>query len=144
MSISNSEPEDIVAFTVLGLTPPSVNHVYQPTMYTGRDGYAHRGRKLSDEAKAFKYAVAIFARGRTVTPRKEKERKRARYSAEINVVLGPGQRGDEDNFYKVGIDALTYAGVIHTDAFLTSKVNVIRDDRTHPRTEYLVTRLETK
>ena len=72
--MSREEIEEVVAFTV-PLVPPSVNHAYAPTMYTGRDGYGHRGRKLTKEAKAFKAAVAIFARGRTVAPATDKERR---------------------------------------------------------------------
>ena len=57
-----------VEFTVMLSTPPSVNHLYEECMYTGKDGYGHRGRKISKAAKAFKDAVAIFARGCTVSP----------------------------------------------------------------------------
>ena len=38
-------------------------------MYTGKDGFGHRGRKLSKEAIAFYEGVSIFAqRSKTVAP----------------------------------------------------------------------------
>jgi Holliday junction resolvase RusA-like endonuclease len=137
--------EEVVAFTVPYLIPPTVNHAYQPCMYTGRDGYAHRGRKVSPEVKAFKDAVAIFARGRTVAPQDAADRRKVRYTVRMDVYLGPRQRGDFDNFWKCGLDALVNCGVIHSDAFVdgeNSKCVVHKDDRENPRTEYLVTRLE--
>ena len=83
MAITNIDgPEEVVAFTVPYLVPPSVNHAYAPTMYTGKDGYCHRGRKLTPEAKAFKAAVAIFARGRTVAPPTDKERRKVKYAVQ--------------------------------------------------------------
>jgi len=111
-------------------------------MYTGRDGYAHRGRKLSPEAVAFKYAVCIFARGATVVPLLEKDRKKARYRVQIDLYLGKGQRLDADNSGKIGIDALVYAGVIHKDHRVESHLIPHDDDRQNPRTEYTVERLE--
>ena len=132
--------EEVVAFTV-PLVPPSVNHAYSPIVYTGRDGYSHRGRKLTPEAKAFKDAVAIFARGRTVAPATDKERRSVKYAVQIDVYLGVGQRGDADNFNKIAVDALVNCGLIHSDAFMRScLVTVHKEDRLNPRTEYAVAR----
>ena len=136
------EPEQVVSLTI-PLVPPSVNHLYLPTMYTGRDGYSHRGRKLSKEVKAYYDAVAIFARGRTVSPRTDAERRKVRYVVWVDVYLGPKQRGDADNFGKAALDGLVKAGVIHSDANVaTCTLNVHKDDRENPRTEYTVERLE--
>jgi Holliday junction resolvase RusA-like endonuclease len=134
-----------VAFTVPYLIPPSVNHAWKPTMYTGKDGFAHRGRKTSPEVRAFKDAVAIFARGATVAP--DGDRRKVRYGVRMDVYLGPKQRGDFDNFWKCGLDALVNCGVIHSDAAVSgdhSKCVVHKDDRANPRTEYVVTRLENE
>lgn len=133
--------EKVVSFTVPYLTPPSGNHYKQPCMYTGRDGYAHRGQKITPQARAYKDAVALFAQGRTVAP-PDALKKKTRYDVQITIVLGPRMKGDEDNFHKVGLDALIYAGVIHSDAYAHCVANVIRDDRANPRTEYTVTRIE--
>jgi hypothetical protein len=138
--MSIEEIEEVVAFTV-PLVPPSVNHAYSPTMYTGKDGYSHRGRKLTKEAKAFKAAVAIFARGRTVAPLTDRERRTVKYAVQIDVYLGTGQRGDADNFNKIAVDSLVDCGVIHSDAFMRScLVTVHKEDRLNPRTEYAVAR----
>lgn len=141
MASTISGPEEVVTFTVPYLTPPSVNHAYLPTMYTGRDGYGHRGRKLSKEAKAYYDAVAIFARGRTVAPLTDKERRKVRYNVEVHVYLGPNQRLDADNGGKCAVDALVRAGVIHSDAFVAPfKIVPHKNERTNPRTEYVVIR----
>jgi Holliday junction resolvase RusA-like endonuclease len=137
--------EEIVAFTVPWLTPPSTNHYTRTCYYTGKDGQAHKGKKLTPEARAFKDAVALFARGRTVAPVKNSERRKVRYEVRMDIYLGPNQRLDADNAGKVGIDALVNCGVIHSDAYVAPFiVTTHKDDRTNPRTEYLVTRLEGK
>lgn len=140
------QEEIIICFTVPYLIPVTGNHYKRPCRYTGRDGYSHLGFKVTKEAKAYYDAVAIFARGRTVAPQTDKERKRARYSVEMDVYLGPRQRGDFDNFWKCGLDALVNCGVIHNDSAVDgdkSKCAVHKEDRENPRTEYLVTRLES-
>jgi Holliday junction resolvase RusA-like endonuclease len=137
--------EDVVCFTVPYLTPPTANHYKTPTMYTGKDGYAHQGFKVTPEAKAFKDAVAIFARNRTVAPATDRERKNVRYRVGVHVVLGPGARMDCDNSSKVALDALQAARVIHSDAKVVECVLTIdRNDRLHPRTEFFVTRMENE
>jgi Holliday junction resolvase RusA-like endonuclease len=135
----SSEPEEVVVFTVPQLIPPSGNHYKEPCWYRGKDGDPHQGYRVTKEARAYKYAVAIFARGRTVAPPDALKKKTA-YDIKITVVLGPRQRGDEDNFHKVGLDALVSAGVIHSDAYAHCVIDVIRDDRDNPRTTYLIRR----
>lgn len=133
--------EEVVAFTVPGLTPPSVNHYKEPCSYRGKDGLRHKGMRVTPEAKAFKAAVAIFARGRTVAPATDKERRNVKYAVQIDVYLGVGQRGDADNFNKIAVDSLVDCGVIHSDAFMRScLVTVHKEDRLNPRTEYCVAR----
>ena len=135
--------EDLVAFTVPYLTPPSVNHYTKPCKYIGKDGYLHTGRKLTAEAKAFKDAVAIFARGRTVAPLSNSERRKVKYRVEVHVYLGPLQRLDADNCGKLLCDSLEDAGVIHSDAFVGDfRVRPHKDDRQNPRTEFTVSRME--
>lgn len=135
--------EDVVSFTVLGLTPPSVNHMKVPCVYRGRDGRTRKGMKLTPEAKAFKLAVAIFARGRTVAPATSKERSNVRYSVIIDVYLGPNQRLDSDNGNKLCLDGLQEAGVIHSDAFVGYQLTrPHKDQRDNPRTEFIVSRME--
>jgi hypothetical protein len=140
----STENPDTVSFTVPGLLPPTVNHCYESCFYKGRDGYSHRGRKLSPEAIAFKYAVCIFARNLTVVPQSDKDRKKARYRVQIDLYLGPRQRLDADNSLKIGIDALVYAGVIHADHRVEVHVTPHDDERHNPRTEYTVERLEPR
>jgi Holliday junction resolvase RusA-like endonuclease len=137
--------EDVICFTVPYLIPPSGGHYKKPCKYIGRDGGLHLGFKLSKEAKAYYDAAAIFAQGRTVAPEASADRKRVRYGVRIDVYLGERQRGDFDNFWKCGLDALVHCGVIHSDAAVDgehSKCVVHKDERHDPRTTYLVTRLE--
>jgi Holliday junction resolvase RusA-like endonuclease len=137
--ISSNQIEEVVVFTVPYLIPPSGNHYKQPCKYIGKDGQLHSGQRVTKDAKAYKDAVAIFAQGRTVAPLDALKKKTA-YDVVITVVLGKGQRGDEDNFHKVGLDALVYAGVIHSDAYAHCVIHVIRNERGNPRTNYLIRR----
>jgi len=134
---------DVICFTVLFLTPPSGNHFKEPIRYRSPNGSPRLGFKLTAETKAYYDAVQIFAQGRTVSPETAAERRKVRYTVEIDVYLGEKQRGDADNFLKCGIDALVRAGVIHSDAnvFQTS-ARVHKDSRHDPHTTYLVTRME--
>jgi Holliday junction resolvase RusA-like endonuclease len=140
------DAERIVAFTV-PLLPPSVNHYTKTCYYTGRDGLAHRGKKLTPEAKAFKEAVAIFSRNRTVSPLTNTERRKVKYEVRVDFYLGKGQRLDADNIGKLCCDSLQSAGVIHSDAyvapFIATPHKDERDDPRNPRTEFVVTRLTT-
>jgi Holliday junction resolvase RusA-like endonuclease len=134
-----------VSFTVPYLCPPSVNHYKKSCYYKGKDGQAHKGMKRTPAANAFRDAVAIFAQGRTVSPETDAERRKVRYAVEITIVLGPRMRLDADNGNKVALDALESAGVIHSDAFVsTSKSNIVKNDRQNPRTIFVVTRLENE
>lgn len=141
------EIENVVAFTVPYLIPVSGNHYKKPCKYIGRDGSLHMGFKLTKEAKAYYDAVAIFARGRSVAPATDAERRKVRYEVRIDVYLPPKGRGDFDNFWKCGLDALVHCGVIHSDNAVDgehSRCVVHKDERTNPRTEYFVTRLEAE
>jgi Holliday junction resolvase RusA-like endonuclease len=137
------EIEQGISFTVPYLTPPSANHYKRPCKYTGKDGFRHLGFKLTKEAKAYFDAVAIFARGRTVAPATDSERRKVRYGVTVIVYLGHKQRLDSDNALKVAIDALQHAGVIHSDAFVEeSKAVVVKSERDNPHTDFIVGRLE--
>jgi hypothetical protein len=144
MNLSN-EIENIVEFSVPGLIPVSVNHYTRTCYYRGKDGQSHKGKKQTAETVAFKAAVGVFARGRTVAPETPKERKKVRYVVRMDVYLGPRARGDFDNFWKCGLDALVGCGVIHSDAAVDgehSKSVVHKDERHNPRTVYRVSRME--
>jgi len=90
---------NILTFSV-PLLAPSVNHYAKHTR-TGR-------HYVTGEARAFKDAVALYARGRSV--------RFDWYSVVVTLTLGPKQKGDIDNFGKLALDALVDAGVIHSDA----------------------------
>jgi Holliday junction resolvase RusA-like endonuclease len=139
-----TEIEQIIVFSV-PLFPVSVNHYTKDCVYTGRDGFAHRGKKLTPEAKAFVDAVAIFARNRTVAPITDRDRRKTKYRVEIHVYFGPGQRGDADNFSKVTLDSLVKCGMIHSDTHVDTRIVPHKDERSNPdnpRTQYIVERLE--
>ncbi len=110
-------------FTV-PLTPPSGNHYKQPR---GAGGYF-----LTEEAQAFYSAVAIMARGRSL----EAEL----YEVTMWVYLPPKARGDGDNFFKCGLDALERARVIHSDAAIVDYHLYKRRalSRAEERTEYTI------
>ena len=127
----------MVSFTV-PLLPPSVNHYWKVSMYTGRDGFGHRGRKLTPEAKAWKDAVALCARGCTVAPETPSERRKCQYKVVAHVFYGPGDRGDSDNFGKALLDGLTHAGVIHSDTHVDFRVVPHKDTRDDPKTPFTV------
>jgi Holliday junction resolvase RusA-like endonuclease len=133
-----------IAFTV-PLVAPSGNHYKKPTKYVGRDGSLHLGFKLTKETKAYYEAVAIFARGRTLAPATDAERRKVRYEVQLDIYFGPKMRGDEDNFLKVSTDALVRCGLLHSDNNCHTVPHIHRDERDdprNPRTEYIVTRLE--
>lgn len=135
--------QDAVSFTV-PLTPPSVNHYKKPVTYR-KGGAIIKGFAMTDEAHAYNSAVAIFARGATLSPigktpaQTRTLRENIRYSVSITVYLGEGQRLDVDNGAKVAIDSLTKAGVIHSDARVRHLEMLVEDDERHnPRTEFRV------
>jgi hypothetical protein len=119
------------------LLPPSGNHHKEPARIRTSRGIVTT-YMLTPEALAFRKAVAIFARGRSVTPATKKERDKVRYGFVATVFLGPGDRGDGDNFWKCIADGLQDAGVIHSDARCRSwHIEVEdgeRDNPANPRT----------
>lgn len=115
-------------------TPPSVNHYKKPVTLRTRNGPV-RSYARTPEADAFLQAVAIFARGRSISPQTPNERLKVRYRLVCTVFMGAGERGDGDNFFKCIADGLTGAGVIHSDARIRSwRVDVEDGDRKNPRT----------
>ena len=112
---------EAIQFTV-PLVPPSVNHYVKHT----RRGFHY----VTAEAKSFKSAVRLFARGRVVTAKK--------YEVEFTVYLGFKKRGDADNFSKVILDGLAEAGVIHSDTAVKRCISGVDRDRRNPRTEITV------
>jgi crossover junction endodeoxyribonuclease RusA len=109
-----------VSFTV-PLVPPSVNSYVRHS----------RGRHyVTREAKAFKEAVAILARGQTT--------RGDGYWIGIAIFLGKAQRGDLDNFAKVVLDALVKAAVIDSDAKVEELTLKKARDWQNPRTEITV------
>ena len=104
------------------LVPPSVNHYVKHTK-NGR-------HYVTSEGRAFKEAVCLFAKGRTLGAR--------RYELEACIYLGHGQRGDGDNFWKVIADGLVEAQVLHSDAAVSDWIMRVRRDRANPRTEIIV------
>jgi Holliday junction resolvase RusA-like endonuclease len=138
-------PLSQLEFTVPHLIPPSGNHYKKPCIYFGADKVGHLGFAVTKKTKAFYDAVSIFARGNSVSPATDAERKRSQYGVTIDVYLPPKGRGDFDNFWKAGLDALVHAGVIHSDAAVdgaNSRCIVHKDQRDNPRTEYRVIRTE--
>lgn len=132
---------EYVTFEVPYLTPPSVNHHKKPIQYV-KNGVLRRGMALTAEAKAFKDAVCIFARGGTVAPVTEKERRKVKYRVHVDVYLGPRMRLDADNAGKLLCDGLQKAGVIHSDAFVGEfLVRPHKDERENPRTVFHVWRM---
>jgi crossover junction endodeoxyribonuclease RusA len=106
----------------LPMLPPTVNHYVKHT----RSG----NHFVTGEAKAFKDAVALFARGRKVNF--------DYYEVEIAIGLGPKEKGDIDNFAKVCLDGLKDAGVIETDARVTRLV-MCKYRMAYNRTQIFVT-----
>ena len=97
------------------------------------------------QTKAYYEAVSLFARGETVAPQTDAERRRVRYSVEMDVYLGERQRGDSDNFLKCGLDALVKCGCDsyrRGRGWRTQQVRRPQDERDNPRTIYQITRLE--
>lgn len=112
------------------LVPPSVNSYVR---------HARNGRHyVTVEARAFKEAVAVYARGRTAIPESATTLAkigRVRYHVHIRVMLAAKQRLDCDNAVKVPMDALVDCGVIHSDAAVTTLSVSMGRDAANPRTE---------
>jgi Holliday junction resolvase RusA-like endonuclease len=138
------EVEQLIVFTV-PTWPVSTNHYTKDCFYTGRDGYGHRGKKLTPEAKAFESAVALFARSRTVAPLSQTDRRKAKYRVEIHLYYGYRTRLDPDNAFKQCLDSLVKCGVIHSDTHVFPQVvphKNERDNPENPRVQFIVERLE--
>jgi Holliday junction resolvase RusA-like endonuclease len=97
------------------LTPPSVNHYKRPITLRTSNG-PRLSFALTDEAKAFRDAIAIFARGQSLVPLTAAEKNKIRYALTVTVFLGKGERGDGDNNWKCIADSLVNAVIIHSDA----------------------------
>lgn len=104
------------------LTPISVNHYKVRT----RRGITF----VTEEARAFKSAIAVFAGGRSVSAKE--------YVLEVRVYFGKNQKGDGDNLWKCIGDGLTECGVIHSDAAVKRWVLEVDRDWEFPRTEIAV------
>lgn len=116
------------------LCGPSVNHYKKPITMRTSSG-PRLSFALTPEAKAFRDAVAIIARGRTLSPSTTAERNRIRYALTVTIFLGGRDRGDGDNYWKCIADSLVYTGVIHSDARVRKwHLEVEDEDRENPRT----------
>lgn len=132
-----------IIFTV-PFTPPSVNHYKKPVALRTRNGII-KSYARTPEADRYLQAVAIFARGQSLSPSTPAERKKVRYELTCTVFLGEGERGDGDNFFKCIADGLTGAGVIHSDARIRSwHIDVEDEDRENPRTLICVSIIERR
>lgn len=107
---------------IVPLTPPSVNHYVKHT----RNG----GHYVTQEAKAFKSAVALFAKGQQI--------RLEAYYIEIWLNLGKKTRLDLDNAPKLILDALVDAGVIHSDAAVTDLALHKRRNWAKPSTQITI------
>lgn len=106
---------------VVPLVPPTVNHYVKHT----RSGRHY----ITPAATAFKEAVALCSRGQQVEG--------SEYEVTIGIILGKGVRGDIDNFLKVSLDALVFAGVISSDARVTRLI-VSKGRAANPETRFCV------
>lgn len=134
MKSTQSQQEELteIRFTV-PLTPPSVNH-YKVPFWNARE--QRIDYRITPEASAFLAAIAVLAGGRSITPHSKRDQLRLRYALHVRVVLGKGERGDGDNFWKCIADGLQGAGVIHSDARVRVwALEVDDEDRQNPRTE---------
>lgn len=127
-------PEALVF--VVPLVPPGLNHYVRHP----RNGVHY----VTREARAYKAAVAVCARGEFVAGET--------FEVEITVYLGKGASGDVDGFGKVVLDGLADAGVFRShrrldafeaperlsDAYVTDLTLRRRRDHINPRTEIRV------
>jgi Holliday junction resolvase RusA-like endonuclease len=116
------------------LVPPTVNHYKKPAWKRRRGQPPVRTMVLTDEAIAFKAAVAICARGETLAPTDKSAQRKTKYQLQATVYLGHKQRGDGDNFWKCLADGLKEAGVIHSDAAVKRWNIDVDRDRENQRT----------
>ena len=127
-----------LSFTVPSI-PVSVNHYKEPKIVKPRGSRYHTIIWIeSVEAQLFKLQIRQAAKFRTIAPVAHKDRERVRYELDVRVVLGKGQRGDGDNFWKVIGDGLVQCGVIHSDARVKRWIMDVDDEHreeNNPRTE---------
>ena len=122
---SRQESESVVSVEItVPLTPISGNHYKVPFVRGGRINWC-----VTAEAKAFKEAIALFARGQRIRCKF--------YAVEIYLCLGPKQRQDLDNCAKVILDGLVQAGVIDTDAKITC-LTLHKKRATEPSTQITI------
>lgn len=107
---------------IVPMTPTSVNHYVKHT----RSGRHY----VTKEAKAFKSAVALFAKGQQI--------RLEAYYIEIWLNLGKKVRLDLDNAPKLILDALVDAGVIHSDAAVTDLTVHKRRNWAKPSTQITI------
>lgn len=91
------------------LIPPSVNHYKRPRLMQDLT----RGYYVTAEAKAFIDAVCVLS-GRQLVPGLYYQ-----VSIEFHIPAGEFNRCDVDNFSKVSCDALTAAGLITDDRYIS-------------------------
>jgi len=125
-----------ISFTV-PLVPPNLNHYKVPI-------WGQRRFAVTGPAKAFKEAIAIFARGAAVIGRQ--------FQVEAIIYLGHKNKGDVDGFGKLILDGLAEAGVFQkangrrplvtpcqmSDAHVTDLILRKRRDADNPRTEFTI------
>jgi len=107
---------------IVPLIPPSLNHYVKHT----RRGHHY----VTNEAKAFKAAVGLFAKGQRI--------RLESYYIEIWLNLGKGHRLDLDNAPKLILDALVDAEVIHSDAAVTDLSLHKRRNWANPSTQITI------
>lgn len=119
----------LLAFSV-PLVPPSVNHYKMPR----RQG----GFFITKEAQAFIEAVSMI--GRSAARTLPVEGKYYRVELTVYVLTKRFLRGDSDNMEKVAFDALTKAGLITDDRYITRHTHyrVPVELAAQERTEYVV------
>lgn len=92
--------------------PPSVNHYKIPiaSVYyeNGRPKARIVGFRLTHEAKQFQTLMALACRGVKRVYGKS-------FEIEIEIVMGPKQRGDWDNFTKVVCDPIADLGMLRSE-----------------------------
>lgn len=104
---------------------PSQNHYVKHACIRGQ----LRSYKTA-QAEAFYATVAAYAKGRTISPETDKERKKVAYRVTVRAILGPKDRRDADNSLKCCLDALKDCGVIHSDARVQEVIGkVVWDQR---------------
>lgn len=102
--------------------PPSVNHYTKHT----RSGVHYK----TAEAKNYQTIIAVVAGN-------HRHKQYEAIEVKLAIYLGPGQRGDVDNFPKVVLDALVKCGVIRSDASIM-KLTVEKFRASKPETTVLI------